>query len=683
MTRGNTSISRIGAGMTAAALFSLLVACGPDSNSNSEGAAPTPTPVPAVVTGTFGLLVSDASTEDWATVGVKVRSIAVIPQGGGAPVAAYTAPSPAPTINLVQLDQLAELLGNVTVPVGTYTGASITIGANPGDVLLTAAADPESGFAGTPGATVPASQIHIQGATGSAGSLTTSVSVNFSSPLVVTANQSNALDLEFELAHPAFLVDRVPAGGGASFWAVNFKAALRDHPIGALKAFLLRHLYGTVTAVANSSITLTKDFAVYPPTKPETATPSTESLQVLADSANGTIFYDVDAKTRTVIHDFSAQISALDGKYVRVAARYQSDGSLVAVRLWASSTFNSVWLSPEGHVLHVNANAGQFVVQDEAGAKVPIEVDANTEFFFRTPANAVADATPIGTGPGFLTSGDLVRGFKVHVSPVDPLASPLVAQTVDIETARYDGTISAATPTDFTYTRKFATGGDDYTQTLDFISSATSNGTDAKGNPIAGYKWWYFTFPTLAETGANAIPDFVTAVSGAVNFGGSVGAMKAWGASFAIWADPADPSGWSAPWTVLEPTPVPLGTVASPWASGASGGFFGVAVPNGANTVSVAVNTTSGSAPLVYQVDMTNGVVTVNAVDITTSAGLNQMVTGLAVGAPVKVFGIPQPDGTIKSYVVFYYTGALPAPHHLTASASGAGREGAASTSSR
>ena len=174
MTRGNTSISRIGAGMTAAALFSLLVACGPDSNSNSEGAAPTPTPVPAVVTGTFGLLVSDASTEDWATVGVKVRSIAVIPQGGGAPVAAYTAPSPAPTINLVQLDQLAELLGNVTVPVGTYTGASITIGANPGDVLLTAAADPESGFAGTPGATVPASQIHIQGATGSAGSLTTS-----------------------------------------------------------------------------------------------------------------------------------------------------------------------------------------------------------------------------------------------------------------------------------------------------------------------------------------------------------------------------------------------------------------------------------------------------------------------------------------------------------------------------
>jgi hypothetical protein len=682
-------MSRLAAGMTAAALFSLLVGCGPASSSDSGGGSPTPTPVP---TGMVSLTVSDASTEDWATVGVKVLSISLTPQGGGAAVPAYTAPNPAPTINLVQLDQLAEILGNATVRTGTYTGATLTIGANPGDVLLTAAADPEAGFAGTAGETVPSSQIRIQGATGSAGSLTTTVSVNFDSPLVVTANQSNALDLEFDLSHPAFIVDRVPADGSAPFWAVNFKGPVRHHPIGALAAFLLRDLYGTVTAVTDPSITLTKDYAVYPPTKPETAIASTVSLQILADSANGTIFYDVDAKTKTVVHDFSAETSTLDGKYVRVAARYQSDGSLVAVRIWASTTFNSVWLSPEGHVLHVDAKAGQFEVQNEAGAGVEVTVDANTEFFFRTPAKAVADATPIGSGPGFLTSEDLVRGFKVHVSVVDPTASPLVAQTVDIETARYDGTISAATTTGFTYTRKFATGNDDYIASLDFISSSTSNGTDANGNPITGYKWWYFTFPTLAETGANAIPDFVTATSGAVNFGGSVGAMKAWGATFAIWADPADPGGWSAPWTVLEPTPVPLGTVATPWASGASGGFFGITVPNGGSTVSVAVNTTSGSAPLVYQIDVTNGVMTVSAVDITTSTGLNDMIAGLAVGAPVKVFGIPQPDGTIKSYVVFYYTGTLPS-HSIkaagesgvpvTTSAWGAGREGGVSTSAK
>ena len=46
---------------------------------------------------------------------------------------------------------------------------------------------------------------------------------------------------------------------------------------------------------------------------PETAIASTQSLQILADATNGTIFYDVDAKTRTVIKDFSAEAS-LSGK---------------------------------------------------------------------------------------------------------------------------------------------------------------------------------------------------------------------------------------------------------------------------------------------------------------------------------------------------------------------------------
>ena len=107
----------------------------------------------------------------------------------------------------------------------------------------------------------------------------------------------------------------------------------------------------------NSSITITRDFAVQPPTNPETAITTNQSLQILADSTNGTIFYDVDAKTRNVVKDFSSVASTLTNKYVRVAARYQQDGTLVAVRVWASTSFNSVWLSPEGHVLHVDTTA--------------------------------------------------------------------------------------------------------------------------------------------------------------------------------------------------------------------------------------------------------------------------------------------------------------------------------------
>jgi hypothetical protein len=78
---------------------------------------------------------------------------------------------------------------------------------------------------------------------------------------------------------------------------------------------------------------------------------------------------------------------------------------------------------------------------------VDVTVNANTQFFFRQPQSALADATPIGTGTGqFLTDKDLVRGFKVHVSVVDPLATPLVAQSIDIETAKYDGVISWPAP---------------------------------------------------------------------------------------------------------------------------------------------------------------------------------------------------------------------------------------------
>lgn len=110
--------------------------------------------------------------------------------------------------------------------------------------------------------------------------------------------------------------------------------------------------------------------------------------------------------------------------------RGRDDGTLVAVRVWAASTFQDVWLSPEGHVLHVNPATNIITVSNESGQAVPVSVDANTQFFFRTPQSALSDATPIGTGTGFLASHDLARGFKVHVAVVDPLATPLVAQSV-------------------------------------------------------------------------------------------------------------------------------------------------------------------------------------------------------------------------------------------------------------
>jgi Domain of unknown function (DUF4382) len=654
------SIGLIWSGLLAACLL-ILSACGGGGSNSSTTTSTSTTTSSSTQSGTVSAVISDDPAEDWAAVDVKVLSIALVPQGGGTPVTIYTAPSPAPLINLVQLDQLGEILGNVPVPAGTYTSAIITISGNPGDVSLVVGANPESGFAGTAGATIPSGQIQIMGAKGSTGSLTVPVTINLQSPLVVTAGQNNALDLEFNLAHPAFIVDHVPPSG-APFWAVNFKGCLRHHPIADITALVLRHMYGTVTAVAsnNSSVTITRDFAVRPPTTPETAITTNQSLTILADSTNGTIFYDVDAKTHNVIKDFSSVASTLPNKYVRIAARYQQDGTLVAVRVWASTSFNSVWISPEGHVLHVDTTNDIITVQNENGTGVPITVDANTQFFYRTPANALADATPIGTGISFLTSGDLVRGFKVHVSVDDPLASTLVAQTVDIEIARYDGVISAPSTTGFTYTRNFFRTTDDYTITLPYISSSSPNGKDGNGNAVTGFEWWNFAYPTTADTGTNAIADFVAATNGSVSFGGTVGALKVTGSTWARWGDPASQNGWSAPWVILEPASVPIGTVSSPWVANSNGGSFGLSVPGGTTAVNVTLSSVSGSAALVYQVDMSNGIITITPQDLTSSAGLANVSAALVNGTLVKAFGIPQADGTIKGYVLFYYTGTLP-----------------------
>jgi hypothetical protein len=652
-----TTASRI---MLLSAFGALIAAC---SGGGSSGSATMPSSSNTSQSGNVAMLVSDASSEDWATIGVKIVSIALIPQGGGANVPVYTAPTPVPTTNLVELDQIAELLGNVAVPVGTYSGAVLTVSANAGDVLLVTATDPEAGFAAPPSTTIPSNQIQIQHPRGTAPNLTVPITVNFVSSLVVSANANNALDLEFDLGHPAFIIGHVPPlADGATIWAVDFDAPLRHHPLHDLARLVLRHTYGDVTGIAsdNSYIKIDKVFPVEPPTNPETAIASSQSLQILADATNGTIYYDVDAKTRTVIYNFSAEMS-LVGEYVRVAARYQENGTLTATRIWASSKFNDVWVSPEGHVLHVNTTTNVVTIEDESGFGVPLTVNADTQFYFRQPQDAVADATPIGTGPAFLASHDLVRGFKVHASVVDPLATTLVAQSIDIETPVYDGTISAANMTDFTDTRIFRTASDDYVVTLDYIADATANGTDSSGNAINGFKFWNFAYPTLVSSGQNAIPDFIAATGGSVNFGGTVGAVPSRAANFAIWNDPANAGGWAVAASILTPSLLPLGSVQSGLIGGTGGEYtFTMNVTGGTMAGTIDVSAVSGAATLVYQVDRSGGIVSISAVDITTSTGLATLMNGLAMNAPVKVYGVPQAGGTLKAYVLAYFTGIAP-----------------------
>lgn len=650
----------------AALLFSIGCGGGSSSSSSNSGGSSAST------TGSVQVVVSDDATQDWATIGVKVLSVSLVPQNGGSPVVVYTSPSTPPMINLVQLDQLGEIIGNATVPNGIYTSAKLTLSANPGDVTLVSSPEPEAGFALPASTTVAPTSIQIKGTSGSAGSLTVPLTITLVKPLTVTASSTNALDLEFDLRHPAFIVEHWPASSKTPFWAINFNGPVRHHPQYDLTRLVLRHTLGQVTAVSsdNSAITINKDYATYPvPSSGEVPIASGVNLNILADATNGSIFYDLDAGTKTTIQNFSTVGTSLlnngTGKYVRIAARYQAGGTLVAVRIWASTSFEKVWLSPEGHVVHVDTANNMMSVTNENGLPVAVDIGPNTQFYFRTPQNAVSDATPIGTGTSFFdgtTPGglpNLARGFKVHVSAVDPLAATLTADTVDIEIARYDGTISAATTSNFTYTRNFVTTKDDYTGTLPYIASNAANGTNSAGSAITGFDWWYFTFPTLADTGANAIPDFVSVANNSASFGGTVGPQGVWGVSYSNWGDgtATNPADWYAKFAVIEPTPLPLGTVSSAAAAVANGLTFGMSVTGGVQPVLVDLSTVSGSASLVYQVDNTNGIVTVTQQDLTNPTALATVQNALVSGTLVKAYGVPTSGGAVAAYVVFYYTG--------------------------
>ena len=65
-----------------------LVACGGGSGNADPAAASGSGSAPTPQVGNMALMISDAPAQDWALVGVKVESIALVPQGGGSDVTA-------------------------------------------------------------------------------------------------------------------------------------------------------------------------------------------------------------------------------------------------------------------------------------------------------------------------------------------------------------------------------------------------------------------------------------------------------------------------------------------------------------------------------------------------------------------------------------------------------------------
>jgi len=632
------------------ALTVSLVGCG-----GGGGSANTPPPISSGIIHQTPLLIRDAPSENWGSVAVKVLSIALTASDGSS-VTVYQPTTPA-LMNLAQLDQVADQLSSA-IPAGTYTGATVTLAANPGDVVLTIAQDPEPGFVGTPGTVIPANQTVINGATGAVGSMTVSFPVAFKHAVTVSSAQSNPIQLDFNLGHPAFVITHAVTGG-STIYTVTFQGGtVYPHPVAKVTDIVLRHLYGTAASIStdNTSLVVNRELPTLPVTSPETAVIVGTTSTVLADAAHGTLYYDLDtSNTPTTVTDFAAIGGNVTGKQLRVEARYQPDGSLVATRIFASANFATIWRSPEGHVLRADPNAGTLTVTSEDGTPVTLTVDAATTF---TLPNQTSD---IGTGPAFLAN--VHRGFKVHVT-VDTTTATL-ARIVEIESAGFSGRIANSATTQFDIVANYRHAPDSYRVTLPYIASTTTTDVTVNGAPVSGFSYWNFAYPTevvstqaatATTTAVDPIAQFVQATGGSVGFGGIWGPLYAHGETHAVWGDPSNPSGWSAPWVDLTPTNVPTALVSSTIAANQ----FAISAPGGVVPVTVTFDTAPGSATLVYAVQRSHDDISVTVQDVSTASGLAAVTSVLALNTPVRVSAIPQADGTLKAYAITYFTGTHP-----------------------
>ena len=271
-----------GAGSNTASTAGGASAAPAASSADSPGAAASVTgnaPAPSSHTQVSVplMLASDGASRDWAQVAIRVLSVSLTQQSGATPVTVYTASATAPAINLEQLDHISQVLGSVSLPPGTYTGAVVTVAANPGDVALTSSDDPQSGFAAPLSTSIPSQNIEVQDSTGGAGAMTVTIPVTFPATYVVSATSRTQapLQVDFSLLNPAFVQSQTPVTHDPTLWAIDFQGAVSGQPISDITSLVLRQMYGTLSAVAadGKSITVTRDYPLKPAATPEAGSP--------------------------------------------------------------------------------------------------------------------------------------------------------------------------------------------------------------------------------------------------------------------------------------------------------------------------------------------------------------------------------------------------------------------------
>ena len=451
------------------AALALLFGCGGGGGS-SAGVTPAGTP-------NVNLAITDAPSDSWQEVSVQLVSASLIPQGSQTPTPIWPpsgSTSSTPTlVNLVDLSQVATLLGSVPVPAGTYSTLQFVINTNPSTMTLV----DDSGF------TIPSTNITVKGS----GTINVALSPAFE----VSTTGTTTLMGDFDLSDPLSIVETTL--GGVTEVVLDLQVRHRALPAHVKDLQFTRKL-GQVTAVTAATTTTPASFAI-------------------TDASSNTFTYEVDANTVYWDADTQAAGSStgiVDNVYALVGANLNADGTLYARRVFyaASASTLPTW-TPEGLVRRVMPGSNSFKIYAPAVTATArnhgwtlqtVTVDASTVWTFHT-------SVTMGTGTGYLA--DIWRGCRVDVVLNSTTGN---AASVNVESAYDEGFIGSATPTGVTFgfplmaaaPPPMAFGltcgiGDMAPRVWNYYQNA-SDTTNA-------FTWWYFGLPSGADT---AVADLVS-----------------------------------------------------------------------------------------------------------------------------------------------------------------------------
>jgi hypothetical protein len=449
------------------------------SCSGMPGASSTAAPVASSGdTAPLSVIITDSPSDDWQQVSVQLKSISVRSQADHSYVQVWSpiaaSPNP-PTVNLVDLNGVAQFLNQATIPVGSYDLIQLVINTDPTTMTLV-----DDG-----GNTVAPANIAVVDPSGKG-----EINVALNPALAVAASQTNVLQVDFDLAHPLSIV--VESGKVILNLQLRHKTVPRN-----LRDIQFARTIGKVKATTAASLTVTPD----------------QAADVTFAIDGSTIFVNVDNPGAT---PSIADITTSD--YALVASNMNADGTLYARRIWFSTDVTKLpRFSPDGVVRRVGPNWIRVFDKNVTSPAANVHrwgwnmdlvyVDTNTTWTFKT-------SVPMGTGTGVLRY--IRRGFRVSVEYVDPNATTKVAKSINVQSAHDEGAIRSVSTTGFTF------GGFGYCQGWTFgdapaMTASLSCAHQLPYSAVTGhvFSWWFYGLPSGSSTSVQDFADTVNQANAA------------------------------------------------------------------------------------------------------------------------------------------------------------------------